>query len=451
MADRAQPNPLARLLRRAAIVLLGMVPALPALAAVTPCADEAPAALALTPDPAEAAVARQTLQALLLQARTRSQSVGAARLLAEAAQNDVEEARAAPLPRVTLGAGASVVDQRLAYLRNEGTQGQVGLSLSTTLFDSGRTEALVGWRERLLEAARLNELDQGEQVALQTVSLALEQQRYRRQAEVYGRYVARMGCLVNALERVVAADRGRASELLQARNTLRQAHLSLALTTSVQRQIETRLRRLVGESLAPPAPLELLLSEPPALETALDEAAHASAIAQLSAQAEAQDNLARAVRAASKPQLSLSVSGSRTAGMGPATTWSGSLNLNVPLVDLAAAPAQRAARPRAAAARLQRDDALSSRLQRVNEIHEQARLAFERARASVDVLQGSQRLREITLLQWQQLGRRSLFDVISTESEFHNLLITRFNALLDGQQAVLQLWSLGRGVEAGLQ
>jgi outer membrane protein TolC len=101
--------------------------------------------------------------------------------------------------------------------------------------------------------------------------------------------------------------------------------------------------------------------------------------------------------------------------------------------------------------RAQRDEALSQRLQRVAETHEQARAAFERAQASAEVLRGSQQLREATLQQWQQLGRRSLFDVISTESEFHNLQITRVNAMLDAQEAVAQLWSLGAGVAAGLQ
>lgn len=423
--------------------------ALPAHAATGLCVDdEAPAVAA----PDAAVEARHQLQSLLQLALARSQSVGAARLLAEAADADLEEARATPLPRVTLGAGANRVQQDYSTLQQSGMQGQLSLSVSAPLFDGGRSAAIIDWRERLLEAARQGELDVREQVALQTVSLALEQQRFRRQGEVYRRYAARMACLVGALERVVAADRGRASELLQVRNTLRQAELALALAQSQQRQVETRLRRFVGDNLPPPAPLEALLPGPPPLQATLDEAARASAIAQLSAQAEAQAHLARAVRAGSLPQWSWNVVGSRTAGVGIASTvWNGGISLSVPLLDLAAQPAQQAAVQRAEASRLQRDDALASRLQRVAETHEQARAAFERAQASAEVLQGSQRLREATLLQWQQLGRRSLFDVISTESEYHNLMATRVNALLDAQQASALLWSLGLGVEAALR
>ncbi|WP_298234206.1 TolC family protein, partial [uncultured Azohydromonas sp.] len=304
------PRPALAALLAAALAL----PAVPAHAAAGICSDAQAVPVAATVDPQAAAEARRALQALLEQSLARSQSVGAARLLAEAAQGDLQEAQAAPLPRVTLGATASGLSQHYSTLRQEGLQGQLNVNVSAPLFDAGRSAALVNWRERLLEAARLGEIEAREQVALQTVSLALEQQRYRRQAEVYARYASRMGCLVEALERIVAADRGRASELLQVRNTLRQAELALAQSQSQQRQVESRLRRFVGDSMPPPAPLEALLPGPPALEPLLSGAAAASPIAQLSAQAQAQAHLARATRASALPQLNWSVSGSRQAG-----------------------------------------------------------------------------------------------------------------------------------------
>jgi adhesin transport system outer membrane protein len=441
-------HPAAAALLAALLALAG-----PPAAAAEPllCGGAETEAVPAAPLPQELAAARAGLRLLLQQAQARSQALGAARLLAEAAQADLQEARATPLPRVTLGAGANALRQHQDLLARDGLQGQVQLSMSAPLHDGGRSQALVDWRARLLEAARLGEIDASEQVALQTVSLALEQQRYRRQAELYGRYATRMSCLVGALERIVAADRGRASELLQARNTLRQAELALAQTVSQQRQIETRLRRFVGETLPPPAPLEALLPGPPPLEPLLEQAARSSAIAQLSAQAEAQESYARAVRAGYKPQWSWSVAGSRTAGQGSVTAWSGGVSVSMPLVDLTAEPVQRAAQQRAEAARPQRDDALAARLQRVAEAHEQARAAFDRAQVSGEVLQGSRRLREATLQQWQQLGRRSLFDVISSESDYNNLQITRVNALVDAQEATALLWSLGTGVAAGLE
>jgi outer membrane protein, adhesin transport system len=55
-------------------------------------------------------------------------------------------------------------------------------------------------------------------------------------------------------------------------------------------------------------------------------------------------------------------------------------------------------------------------------------------------------VRNFTLQQWQQLGKRSLFDVISAESEHFNTRVNYVNALHDAQQLNANLLSLGRGV-----
>lgn len=447
----AAPRSLAAWQRGAAAALLSATLALPALAAGA-CDNDDGQPIELQPAEGENIhAARRELQALLSQAETRSAAVGAARLLAEAAQSDLEEARAAPLPRATLGGNASTLDQHVADVRLRNQQARADLSVSAPLYDAGYSAALTNWRERLLDAARLGELDAREQVSLQAISSALELQRYGLQSRVYERYTARMSCLVGALEQIVSADRGRASELLQARNTQRQAELALAQARSQQRQAEIRLRRFIGDAPLPQAPLHALLLQPPSLDNVLEQASRANAIAQLTAQVQAQRDLTRALQAQRRPQWSWSVNGTRLAGGTESTVWSGGISVSVPLLDATAQPALRASAQRGEAAAAQRDEALSQRLERVAELHEQARAAFDRAQRSAEVLQVSQRLRQATRLQWQQLGRRSLFDVISTEGDFHNLQVTRINALLDAEQAVALLWSLGTGVAAGLQ
>jgi outer membrane protein, adhesin transport system len=87
----------------------------------------------------------------------------------------------------------------------------------------------------------------------------------------------------------------------------------------------------------------------------------------------------------------------------------------------------------------------------MTEVHDQALSAFDRARQVVEVLRDSDRVRNFTLQQWQQLGRRSLFDVMSSEGEHYNLRVQYVNALYDGQQSNAQLWSLGQGVLAQLK
>jgi outer membrane protein TolC len=87
----------------------------------------------------------------------------------------------------------------------------------------------------------------------------------------------------------------------------------------------------------------------------------------------------------------------------------------------------------------------------VFEVHEQASTAFDQARRIAQVLRDSDRVREFTLQQWQQLGRRSLFDVMAAEGDHYNLRISYVNALYDAQEADALMVSLGAGLKTWLQ
>jgi outer membrane protein, adhesin transport system len=130
---------------------------------------------------------------------------------------------------------------------------------------------------------------------------------------------------------------------------------------------------------------------------------------------------------------------------------SGGVTVSIPLLNPAIEYSSQAARKRAEAALLQRADVLEQRRQRIVEVHEQASAAFDRLQRISLVLRDSDRLRNFTLQQWQQLGRRSLFDVISAESEHYNLRVQYANALHDGQQMNAMLTSLGTGLAEWIQ
>ena len=114
-------------------------------------------------------------------------------------------------------------------------------------------------------------------------------------------------------------------------------------------------------------------------------------------------------------------------------------------------PATSAARKRAQAAELQRAEALDARRYRTVEVHEQTLASMDRAHRTAQVLRDSEQVRNFTLQQWQQLGRRSLFDVMGAEAEHYNLRISYVNALHDGQQLNANLQTLGRGVREWLK
>lgn len=402
--------------------------------------------------PIDAGSARANLQNMVNEALRRSQAIGAAKLLAEAAAIDVEETRSGRWPQLTANGFLGATETKVADVEeSRGKQGRVGVTLTAPLYDGGRITELTDWRKNLAEAARYGQINAQEQVALQTVSLAVERSRYRLQAQVYQQYARKMSCLVEALETIVRADRGRTSELVQARKNLQQAEISQAQTLSMVRQVETRLRRFVGDGLPPTDGLSSVLLSPPPLPELLAQAENAPDISQLQAQVLAAEALSRSVSAARLPQVSLVANGNQVRGAGNSTNWSAGINVNVPLFNLPAGHAVDSSAKRAAAAKLQRADAIESRKFRMTEVHEQALSSFDRARRVVDVLRDSDRVRNFTLQQWQQLGRRSLFDVMASEGDHYGLRVAYVNALYDGQQSTALLWSLGPGVQAQLK
>ena len=429
-----------------------------ALPVAAKCVDEdspdspvpgSPAAMA-----SDASAPRLGLQGMVQEAIRRSNAVGAARLLAEAAASDVEEARAASRVQAsisgTLGL-ASTSGQNV--VTHSGGQAVFSVNVGAPLYDGGRNTELTGWRSSLSEAARLGQLTAQDQIAFQTVSLALERSRYRQQSRVYAQYARKMSCLVEALEQIVKADKGRASELVQARKTLQQAELSQSQTVSQVRQVETRLKRFIGDGMPSSEGMASVLLDVPPLADMEAVAERAAEIGQLDAQAQALDSYSRAVVAGQKPQVNWAVTGSKVLGNSsgnPSSVLAG-INFNVPLLNPGADASVTAAKKRAEAARLQRADALEARKNRMAEVHEQALSAFDRARQVSAVVRNSDRVRNFTLQQWQQLGRRSLFDVMSAEGEHYNLRINYVNALHDGQQASALLRSLGLGISAWLE
>lgn len=433
--------------------LLGLMLAGPAGAR---CIDEdspdSPAPGTAAAQSFDASTPRLSLNAMVQEAMRRSNAVGAAKLLAEAAASDLEETRAASRFQATMSGTLGLSSASAKDVKSQdGGQAVVSVNLSAPLWDAGRSDELTGWRSSLADAARLGQLTAAEQVAFQTVSLALERSRFRQQARVYQQYGRKMACLVEALDQIVRADKGRTSELVQARKTLQQAELSQTQTVAQLRQTEIKLRRFIGDALPSGEGMSALLLDVPPLAEMEAQAARASEIGQLDAQAQALESYSRAVQAGQRPQVNWLLSGSKAAGGTQAGTVLAGISVSVPLLNPGADHSLMAAQKRAEAARLQRAEALEARRNRMADVIDQASSSFERARQVNAVLRNTDQVRNFTLQQWQQLGRRSLFDVMAAEGEHYNLRVAYVNALHDGQQASALLRSLGLGISAWLQ
>jgi adhesin transport system outer membrane protein len=389
------------------------------------------------------------LQLLVSESARRSAEVGAAKLLAEAADFDVGEVLGSKKPQVTLYGNAALGQTSITGRADtRGFQGTAGVNVGASLYDGGRLESLINWRQRLADAAKLGQGATEERVALEAVSTALERHRFRMQAQIYQQYVRKMGCLVEALEQIVSEDKGRMSELVQARKSQQQAELQREQAISTTRQFDIRLRKLVGDQAIVGEGFSTPLMSTPNLDEVQRLVERSNDLQQMLIEVAAQQNYAQAVASGSKPQINWTMGktisrlpGSTTNAMsvGVQANWSiyngGSQE-----------SATKAALKRAEAARQSYQEALNSKLSKVTEQHDAAVSAFDRAKRSAEVLKDSDRVRNYTFQQWSQLGRRSLFDVMSAEGDHFAQRVAYINALIDGAQANASLRSQGVGL-----
>lgn len=393
------------------------------------------------------------LQVIAREAERRSASVGAARLLAQAAALDVNETKAGRWPQVSvsgvLGTGGSQQDGTTV---TSGNQSSLGVNVSAPLWDNGRLSRLTDWRSQLAGAAKFGAAVTTEQVVLEAVGAALERNRYRLQAQVYQQYMRKMGCLVEALEGIVNEDRGRMSELVQARKTQQQTELQRDQALAQSRQSEIRLRKLIGDQVPPGDGITIPLATVPEIGEINRQIEYGNDAQQLKAQADAQDSYAKAVVAGQGPQFNWSLGKTQgQQGSSSVSAWHAGVTVSYSLFNgFSDEAASQAAAKRAEASRQQLQDLLNTKFSRTAEMYDVATSAFDRAKRYVDVLRDSERVRNFTFQQWSQLGRRSLFDVMSAESDHFNLRIAYVNALHDGYLASAQLRSLGSGLTAWL-
>jgi adhesin transport system outer membrane protein len=392
------------------------------------------------------------LRTIALEAQARSADVQAAQFTAQAARHDIDETRAQGLPQIGMGANAAAIASRNSGAGSSSTTGGTGglsLSLSMPLYDGGRLQYMTEYRTLLADASRQQVGIARERIVLEAINTALDRNRYRLQAQIRQQQLRKVSCLVTALEQIVAEDRGRTSELVQARKTQLQTEIMRDQAISQIRQIDVHLRQLVGENIAPWTGIGLPLFNVPPLDQVVREAKDAREVQSLRAQADALGSYAKSVNAGQKPQLSWNVGGTsgRAPGSGNTTEVRAGVALSYSIFNGHGGDAQTAAAQRRAdAMRQQLEGLLIARVAGARELHDLATSSFDRAKSYAQMLRDADKLRDFTVEQWSQLGRRSLFDVISTESEYYNARVDYINSLYTGFQATAELRSLGSGL-----
>ncbi len=420
------------------------------LAVFAGCADDLPASnesqTALADVSSTPIDPQLQLQRMAQAAVNNSARLGAAKLLTEAANFDVDEVRGSSMPQVSInGSLGPAATKYKNALDSNGFQTTAGVNVTGVLYDGGRLSSLTRWREELAKSALSGAQSAREQVIYEAISIALERNRYKVQAHVYQQQARKMSCMVELLSAIVAEDKGRASELLQARKTQAQAEVSRDNSVALGRQMELRLRKIIGSQ----APVGEGIAVP--FSTTLDRgevmrrmALHPD-VMQLRSQVDAAEQLALSVDARKMPQVNwMATSSSSSRGDNKSVSMQAGVTVSYNVFNGGSdQAASMAAHKRAEASRQQLEEFINTLNSKVFEVFDTSTSAQERAKQYVDILKDSDRLRMSTFQQWSQLGRRSLFDVMSAESDHFNLRIAYVNALHDAYQANAQLRALG--------
>lgn len=368
-----------------------------------------------------------------------------ARALAErsASEAEIAEAKGLRYPQVDIGARG--VSREFGPTRQRGTgDPTLTLGVTTPVFDWGRIRKTIESRTHLADAADFAWQAELESSAYDATANLVELAKQRTIVRISQQYVDRMSELVRMLEGIVAVDSGRVSELTQARARLLQAEASRSMADAKARDIEINLRKMIGDRPLPPLPeSQYWAIGVPELSWLLAESLNHPIVRQAKAQARSADTQADAVRSSLLPQVNWVVSKSTgDDAYGRESAWQTGLTLSWSAFRGGSGrAAEQAARQRAQAGWMGAEQQIQDLEYRIRAANQDAKSLADRADLYRGLSIESDKIRVAFYEQWYHLGRRTLLDVLSSESEHYNNQVGEVSQRFDSYQAVIRQYA----------
>ncbi|QXI11256.1 TolC family protein [Pseudomonas zeae] len=384
---------------------------------------------------------RRTLSAAMQQAVGRSPMLRQSQAEVAASDADVREAKGERWPQIDLGANNRPTSLGGGNSNNLNSQA-INLNMTTNVFDWGRTRNTIDSRKELSTAAGQKYFASLETLAQDVSITIVEREKARRISTISQQYVERMSTLVGMLQQIVQVDRGRASELTQAKARLMEAQASLDASQAKERDVEIKLRKLIGDAeVQMPDNSNWALSAGD-LDKLLAAARNHPSLLQAEAEANASERHAESLRAGEKPQLNWVVSKSTARDeLGREQGWQTMMTVNWPLFRGGSARAAReAASLRAEAGREKKDQQALDFEFATRAAEQDAKTSLSRADLYRDLTSETDSVRKAFFEQWYHLGRRTLLDVLIAESDHNNNRVNEVANRFDGYKSVLEAY-----------
>ncbi|MGY2400973.1 TolC family protein [Pseudomonas sp. SDO5271_S396] len=386
---------------------------------------------------------REILQRAVQAAAERSPKVQAAVAEQSAADADIDEAKGQRWPQVDLSTTAG--SKKFGGSSDDQSSGGTGINLSivTPVYDWGRIRSTIESRRHLSAAAASAIEAELENSAFDVTNRIVELGKQRLIVDLSQQYVDRMNELVKMLAGIVAVDKGRASELTQAKSRMLQAQAARDAADTKAKDAEISLRKLVGDRpiAIPRTPQwNIRLAN---LDALLGKVDNHPSLNQAREQTESAELQAKVVRASSLPQLNWVINKSTAEdSLGREQPWETHLALSWGAFRGGSTRAsERAALQRAEAGRQTAEQQRLDLEYGIRTANHEARTFLERAELYRSLTNESDGIRVAFYEQWYHLGKRTLLDVLSAESDHYGNRVSEISNRFDGYQAILRQYA----------
>ena len=357
----------------------------------------------------------------------------------EASRFDIDEVKGQRWPQLQVGVASP--SATFGGGTNDSARDAIGnVQLTTPVYDWGRISRTVESRTETANAAREQMLQVRQQVAYDTVNALIELRRNQQAMLLSDAYVGRMTELVEMLAEIVKSDRGRDSELVQARGRRLQALADPRPgggENARGRDQPGQAGRRRGQAAVAAAPgarrwsTSRRRSRPrPNIRRCARPGPRPGG-----------DLYAKSVHASRYPQLNWVVSKTTQQDTyGNSQPWATGLSVQWNAFQGgSAAAAERAAFGRAQAGEEKAMAATRDLEYRLRTSAQQRDAALSRAEEYTPLIKDSDRVRKIFFEQWYHLGKRTLLDVLIAENDHYNNQIAQVNSRYDGEAADLRI------------
>ncbi len=367
-----------------------------------------------------------------------------------AAGYDIDDVKGRRWPQVRLGMNTALTRQESLSDRRASGDTTGTLNVTTNVWDWGKNAGELRTAKATLGSAEKAGEVEREQVAFDTSSELVNLVRYQQSMEVAEDYVRQMSSRVDMLSKITYSDKGRTSELVQARAKLLSAMASRKQIENQQKLARIKLHRLLGED-APVMPERLTLVDSLAINPATAMAAldKHPLLLRLKAQAEMEEGRVESSRADGLPGLNLVVRKQQNAFSGannndPDRKNDWYVGFDVEWQAFSGGSnraAQAAAGARKSAALEQYEKTWEDLHLEVNRLVQSRATAAQLAQEYQQLSVETDRVRKMFYDQWYNLGKRTLLDVLVAENDHYNSQLQAINNACDSVIADLSILS----------